>query len=117
VLRLSRRFAPKRQWRRSRLQSAQFEEDGARGVIAHDLRPRRLVGNPLYADDRNFYKVELWTMDEQRVLRMLYAYPDVVGEDRARLVEVIAGLLQAGSVLIRLPNCKGSGTLMLKFTA
>src|SRR5262249_52627451 len=28
---------------------------------------------PLYADDRNFYKVELWTMDEQRVLRMLYA--------------------------------------------
>jgi hypothetical protein len=27
----------------------------------------------LYADDRNFYKVELWTMDQQRVLRMLYA--------------------------------------------
>ena len=27
---------------------------------------------PLYADDRNFYKVELWTKDEQRILRMLY---------------------------------------------
>jgi hypothetical protein len=29
--------------------------------------------DPLCADDRNFYKVELWTMDQQRVLRMLYA--------------------------------------------
>jgi hypothetical protein len=29
--------------------------------------------DPLYADDRNFYKVELWTKDEQRVLHMLYA--------------------------------------------
>jgi hypothetical protein len=29
--------------------------------------------DPLYADDRNFYKVELWTKDNQRVLRMLYA--------------------------------------------
>jgi hypothetical protein len=31
------------------------------------------TNDPLYADDRNFYKVELWTKDEQRVLRMLYA--------------------------------------------
>jgi hypothetical protein len=29
--------------------------------------------DPLYADDRNFYKVELWTMAQRRVLRILYA--------------------------------------------
>ena len=33
--------------------------------------------DPLYADDRNFYKVELWTKDEQRVLHMLYAGNDL----------------------------------------
>src|SRR5262249_53381900 len=26
---------------------------------------------PLYADDRNFYKVELWTMDQRRVAHAL----------------------------------------------
>jgi hypothetical protein len=39
--------------------------------------------NPLYADDHNFYKVELWTMDLQRVLRMLYAGNNL---DKARTV-------------------------------
>jgi hypothetical protein len=29
--------------------------------------------NPLYADDRNFYKVEKWTKDGTQVDRMLYA--------------------------------------------
>jgi hypothetical protein len=29
--------------------------------------------DPLYADDHNFYKVELWTKDEQRVLHVLCA--------------------------------------------
>jgi hypothetical protein len=29
--------------------------------------------NPLYADDRNFYKVEKWTKDGTKVDSMLYA--------------------------------------------
>jgi hypothetical protein len=29
--------------------------------------------NPLYADDRNFYKVEKWTKDGTKVERLLYA--------------------------------------------
>jgi hypothetical protein len=29
--------------------------------------------DPLYADDRNLYKIELWTNDRQHVLRLLYA--------------------------------------------
>jgi hypothetical protein len=29
--------------------------------------------NPLYADDRNFYKVEKWTRDGTKVDRLLYA--------------------------------------------
>ena len=29
--------------------------------------------DPLYADDRNFYKVELWTKDRLRVPQLLYA--------------------------------------------
>ena len=41
------------------------------------------TNDPLYADDRNFYKVELWTMDEQRVLRMLYGGNNL---DKARTV-------------------------------
>jgi hypothetical protein len=39
--------------------------------------------DPLYADDRNYYKVELWTMDEQRVLRMLYGGNNL---DKARTI-------------------------------
>jgi hypothetical protein len=31
------------------------------------------TSDPLYADDGNFYKVELWTKDRQHVLRLLYA--------------------------------------------
>ncbi len=29
--------------------------------------------NPLYAADRNFYKVELWTDNEQHIEQLLYA--------------------------------------------
>ena len=39
--------------------------------------------NPLYADDRNLYKVELWTKEEQRVLRLLYASNNL---DKARTI-------------------------------
>jgi hypothetical protein len=31
------------------------------------------TNNPLLADDRNFYKVEKWSKDDQRVERMLWA--------------------------------------------
>ena len=41
------------------------------------------TNDPLYADDRNFYKVEFWTSDEQRVLRMLYAGSNL---DKARTI-------------------------------
>ncbi len=39
--------------------------------------------DPHYADDRNFYKVELWTKDTQRVLRMLYGGSNL---DKARTI-------------------------------
>jgi hypothetical protein len=29
--------------------------------------------NPVYADERNFYKVERWSKDDQRIEAMLYA--------------------------------------------
>jgi hypothetical protein len=29
--------------------------------------------NPIYADERNFYKVEKWTRDDMQVDRLLYA--------------------------------------------
>jgi hypothetical protein len=29
--------------------------------------------NPLYADDRNFYKVEKWTKDRSKVDKLIYA--------------------------------------------
>jgi hypothetical protein len=29
--------------------------------------------NPLYADERNFYKVERWSKDDQRIEATLYA--------------------------------------------
>jgi hypothetical protein len=31
------------------------------------------TSDPLYADDRNFYKVEIWTDDDLHVTAMLYA--------------------------------------------
>jgi hypothetical protein len=31
------------------------------------------TNDPLYADDRNFYKVEHWTRDGQHVMRMIWA--------------------------------------------
>ncbi len=39
--------------------------------------------NPLYADDRNFYKVEKWTKDGAKVERMLYAGNNL---DKARQI-------------------------------
>ncbi len=41
------------------------------------------TNDPHYAADRNFYKVELWTSDTQRILRMLYAGSNL---DKARTV-------------------------------
>ena len=38
---------------------------------------------PLIADHRNFYKVELWTRDEQRIERMLFAGSTL---DKARAI-------------------------------
>src|SRR5262245_19496841 len=46
--------------------------------------------DPLYADDRNFYKVELWTKDRTKVDRMLFAGSDL---DKAR--EVFAAATSA----------------------
>ncbi len=34
--------------------------------------------DPLYADERNFYKVELWSKDGQSVIRLLFAGNDLV---------------------------------------
>ena len=51
------------------------------GFSADDVSEE--TDDPLYADDRNFYKVELWTKDEQRVLRMLYAGNNL---DKARTI-------------------------------
>ena len=39
--------------------------------------------NPLYADDRNFYKLEKWTKDGMHVDRLLYA-----GNDLAKAKEL-----------------------------
>ncbi len=41
------------------------------------------TASPLYADARNFYKVELWTDNEQRVTDLLYAGNNL---DKARNV-------------------------------
>jgi len=38
------------------------------------------TADPLYADDRNFYKVELWTKDRLHVLRLLYAGNNLDGQ-------------------------------------
>jgi hypothetical protein len=35
--------------------------------------PREETDDPLYADRRNFYKVEKWTKDGTKVDRLLYA--------------------------------------------
>ncbi len=41
--------------------------------------------NPLYADDRNFYKVEKWTRDGMKVDTLLYA-----GRSLAKAQEIFA---------------------------
>ena len=45
--------------------------------------PDEETDDPHYADDRNFSKVELWTKDTHRMLRMLYAGSNL---DRARTI-------------------------------
>jgi hypothetical protein len=39
--------------------------------------------DPLYADDRNFYKVEMWTDDELHIGRLLYAGSNL---EKARMI-------------------------------
>jgi hypothetical protein len=41
------------------------------------------IDNPLLADDRNYYKVEKWTKDDQRIERLLWAGNSL---DRASLM-------------------------------
>jgi hypothetical protein len=42
--------------------------------------------DPLYADDRNFYKVEAWSRDGMRIDALLYAGNDL---DKAREIFVV----------------------------
>jgi hypothetical protein len=59
--------------------------------MAAEVKPRRGKppwsdeenDNPLYADDRNFYKVEKWTRDGTKVDNLLYAGNNL---DKARKV-------------------------------
>lgn len=39
--------------------------------------PAEETTDPVYADDRNFFKVELWDKAELRIERMLYAGDDI----------------------------------------
>jgi hypothetical protein len=45
--------------------------------------PNEETDNPLFADHRNFYKVEKWTKDGSKVDRMLYAGGNL---DKARQI-------------------------------
>jgi hypothetical protein len=45
--------------------------------------PDEETDNPLFADQRDFYKVEKWTKDETKVDRMLYAGSNL---DKARQI-------------------------------
>jgi hypothetical protein len=37
------------------------------------MQSQQETSNPHYADERNFYKVERWSKDDQRIEAMLYA--------------------------------------------
>jgi hypothetical protein len=52
------------------------------GSACFGVNRRREVANP---DDRNFYKLEMWTKDRLHVLRLLYA-----GNNLARAKEELA---------------------------
>ena len=54
------------------------EEDWNSGRVS-----REETDNPPYADRRNFYNVELWTKDEQRIERPLFAGSSL---DKARAI-------------------------------
>jgi hypothetical protein len=45
--------------------------------------------NPLYADERNFYKVEKWTLDGTKVDRLLYA-----GSNLGKTQEIFANAVK-----------------------
>ncbi len=44
--------------------------------------------DPLYADERNFYKVELWTADDQHIIDLIYA-----GNNLERARKIFAELI------------------------
>ena len=49
------------------------------------------TADPLYADDRNFYKVEAWSQDGMRIDALLYEpVLDDRDKDFSRFVEAVA---------------------------
>ena len=50
--------------------------------------PNEVTTDPLYADERNFYKVELWTKDGLRIERLLCA-GNSLDEARTIFVEFV----------------------------
>jgi hypothetical protein len=52
------------------------------------------TNDPLYADDRNFYKVEAWSQDGMHVIALLYAGNNLA---KARLIFVHADKPSAGA--------------------
>jgi len=53
-----------------------------------DEWPHEETDDPLYADQRNFYKVEKWSTDGERIEMLVFAGKDL---DRAR--EIFAGFI------------------------
>ena len=62
-----------------------MHKSGTRKAEAMETRPTFLLASRAGrdGDDRNFYKVELWTKDEQRALHLLYAGNNL---DKARTI-------------------------------
>lgn len=52
--------------------NALMRATAARGATMNNWSDEE-TDNPLYADDRNFYKVEMWTRDRMKVDALLYA--------------------------------------------
>ena len=63
--------------------------------------PVEETDNPLYADDRNFYKVEKWTKDGSKVDRMLYAGSNLGGHQASARIRLT--IRQRTRVLERWP--------------
>ena len=66
--------------------------------------------NPLYADDRNFYKLEKWTKDGMKIDRLLYAgnnldkARELFAEDVKRRPRIGLTIRQRTRVLERWPE-------------